>query len=35
MNGLRMAGRIALTCIESKLTPLAITAALLLGGAAI
>jgi multidrug efflux pump subunit AcrB len=35
MNGLRMAGRIALTFIESKLTPLAITAALLLGGAAI
>lgn len=35
MNGLRMAGRIALTFIESKLTPLAITAALLLGAAAI
>jgi multidrug efflux pump subunit AcrB len=31
MQGLRIAGRIALTFIESKLTPLAITAALLLG----
>lgn len=35
MQGLRMAGRIALSFIESKLTPLAITAALLLGAMAI
>ena len=35
MHGLRMAGRIALSFIESKLTPLAITAALLLGAMAI
>ena len=35
MNGLRMAGRIAFSFIESKLTPLAITAALLLGAMAI
>ena len=35
MLGLRMAGRIALSFIESKLTPLAITAALLLGAMAI
>jgi multidrug efflux pump subunit AcrB len=35
MNGFRMAGRIALAFIESKLTPLAITAALLLGAMAI
>ena len=35
MNGLRLAGRIAFAFIESKLTPLAITAALLLGAMAI
>jgi len=31
MNGLRLAGRVARAFIESKLTPLIITAALLLG----
>src|SRR5579864_1835583 len=35
MNGLRLAGRIAFSFIESKLTPLAIVAALLLGAMAI
>jgi multidrug efflux pump subunit AcrB len=35
MNGLRMAGRIAVAFIDSKLTPLAIIAALLLGAMAI
>jgi multidrug efflux pump subunit AcrB len=35
MNGLRMAGRIAHSFIDSKLTPLAIAAALLLGALAV
>ncbi|HLJ40017.1 MAG TPA: efflux RND transporter permease subunit, partial [Candidatus Acidoferrales bacterium] len=35
MSGLRLAGRIAFTFIESKLTPLAIVAALLLGAMAV
>lgn len=35
MNGLRLAGRIALGFIESKLTPLAIVAAVLLGALAV